>query len=272
MRLLVPIAFLVSLSQPPAAATTFDHSAYDQVLRRHVSSEGLVAYAALHTDRSGLDAYVDSLARYSPDSDPALFPDRDHELAYWINAYNAFVLRGVIDAYPIASVKDAFLFSGFFNRQEFVAGGKKLTLDNIENDIIRPRYRDPRIHFAVNCGAISCPILENRAFGGRDLNARLEKALARFAADPRHVSSEGSALYLSKILDWYGDDFSNWFPPQRPNPATRPTIVNYLYPYLPAEIAQDLTDDAIEVTYRDYDWALNEAKAKGSPPQIEDSP
>jgi len=84
MRLLVPIAFLVSLSQPPAAATTFDHSAYDQVLRRHVSSEGLVAYAALHSDRSGLDAYVDSLARYSPDSDPALFPDRDHELAYWI--------------------------------------------------------------------------------------------------------------------------------------------------------------------------------------------
>ena len=124
MRLLVPIAFLVSLSQPPAAATTFDHSAYDQVLRRHVSSEGLVAYAALHTDRSGLDAYVDSLARYSPDSDPELFPDRDHELAYWINAYNAFVLRTLSTPVPSPASKTPSSSAVFSTGRSLSPGAK----------------------------------------------------------------------------------------------------------------------------------------------------
>ena len=272
MRLLVAVALLIALSQTMVTARTFDHSVYDQVLRRYVNAEGLVAYTALSTNRNGLDAYIDSLAHYSPDSKPGLFPDQDHELAYWINAYNAFVLRGVIDAYPIASVKDAFLLSGFFNRQKFVAGGKKLTLNDIENNIIRPRYRDPRIHFAINCAAISCPILENRAFDGPDLDARLEKALDRFTTDPRHVSIEGSTLYLSKVLEWYGDDFSKWFPPHHPNPATRPTIINYLYPYLTTEVIQSLSGDAIEIIYRDYDWALNETKKKGSTQFIETPP
>ena len=88
-------------------------------------------------------------ASTAPESHPDRFPTREHELAYWINAYNAFTLRGVLDAYPIASVKDAFALSGFFNRQTFVAGGREMTLDHLENQIIRPTYQEPRIHFAV---------------------------------------------------------------------------------------------------------------------------
>ena len=113
------------------AASPFKHNFFNQVLQKYVYDNGLVRYGALAQDRSLLDAYIDSLANYSPTSHPDRFPETDDSLAYWINAYNAFVLRGVIDAYPIASVKDAFLFSGFFNRQKFIAGGLELTLDYI---------------------------------------------------------------------------------------------------------------------------------------------
>ena len=213
-----PLYFLSLLLVPAAlgAAPPFDHSPFDQVLQEYVDDQGLVRYAALAADRAQLDAYVDSLGHASPASHPDRFPTRAHELAYWINAYNAFTLRGVIDAYPIASVKDAFALSGFFNRQTFVAGGREMTLDHLENQIIRPTYQEPRIHFAVNCAALSCPQLENRAFTGSDLDARLEQALTRFAQAPNHVRLQGKQLYLSKILDWYGEDFSVWFPSDRP--------------------------------------------------------
>jgi len=261
------IGYLALVSFLPAAlsAAPFSHDRFDQVLQEYVHDDGLVRYAALAEDRALLDAYVDSLGHYSPESHPDRFPSREHELAYWINAYNAFVLRGVIDAYPIASVKDAFVLSGFFNRQIFVAGGREMTLDHVENKIIRPTYQDPRIHFAVNCAALSCPQLENRAFTGSQLDARLEGALTRFAQDSNHVRLQDKRLYLSKILDWYGADFTAWFPPDRPNPETMPTIVNYLRPYLPADLAAGLTED-IAIEYNDYDWALNEAA------EIADSP
>ena len=115
--LLIPVAL--------CAAPPFDHGSFDQVLQKYVDDQGLVRYAALAKDRAQLDAYVDSLGLYSPETHPDRFPTREHELAYWINAYNAFTLRGVIDAYPIASVKDAFVLNGFFNRQTFVAGGTR---------------------------------------------------------------------------------------------------------------------------------------------------
>ena len=91
-----------------------------------------------------------------------------------------------------------------------------MTLDHIENKIIRPTYQEPRIHFAVNCAALSCPQLDNRAFTPSDLDARLERALTRFAQDPNHVRLQENRLYLSKVLDWYGEDFSVWFPIRPP--------------------------------------------------------
>lgn len=253
------------------AASPFDHSPFNQVLQEYVNDQGLVRYAALAENRAQLDAYVDSLGLYSPASHPDRFPTREHELAYWINAYNAFTLRGVIDAYPIASVKDAFVLNGFFNRQTFVAGGSEMTLDHVENKIIRPTYQEPRIHFAVNCAALSCPQLDNQAFTASDLDAHLEQALTRFAQDPNHVSLQAKKLHLSKVLDWYGEDFTAWFPSDRPNPENMPTIVNYLRPYLPPDLAAGLTED-VAIEYNEYDWTLNELKETGSPRPAADSP
>lgn len=244
-------------------AVPFSHELLDQVLVQYVDTQGLVDYAALKKDRRLLDAYIDSLRQTSPASHPQRFASSQHELAYWINAYNASVLRGVIDAYPVASVMDIKLFDGFFNRQELVIGGQTLTLNDLENTIIRPQYQDPRIHFVVNCGALSCPELENRAFKADDLEQRLEAALQRFAHNPNHVFLQGNQLHLSKILDWYGDDFSNWFPSDRPNPATKPVQINYLLPYLKDETANRVRNiEKIKITFIEYDWALNAQKPK----------
>lgn len=248
-----------------ASPSPFSHALLDQILQTHVDAQGRVDYASLKKSRTEFDSYIDSLAAFSPSSHPDRFPDRQHELAYWINAYNAFVLRGVIDAYPVASVKDIKLLNGFFRRLQFTTGGQKLTLDEIENTIIRPVYQDPRIHFVVNCGAASCPELENRAFSGEDLDVRLEKALRRFAANPRHVRLNAAAnkLHLSKILDWFGQDFVNWFPQNRDSVPAHPTLVDYLLPYLPEETAAYLRRHAdVEISYGDYDWALNEQQEK----------
>ena len=236
----------------------FSHALLDQVLSTYVDDHGLVDYAGLKKDRQTLDTYIDSLRATSPLNSPARFSTPQHALAYWINAYNAIVLRGVVDAYPIASVKDIKILNGFFNRMDWTIGGQTLTLDHIENKIIRPLYKDPRIHFVVNCGAVSCPELENRAFTGATLDDRLESAARRFANNKKHLYTKDNTLYLSKILDWYGSDFSNWFPADRANPDARPALVNYFLPYLPADQAERLKSSPMRIEFSAYNWALNE--------------
>ena len=258
IRAALPLLLCASgaLAGPP-----FAHDLFDEVCRTHVDSLGRVDYGALKAARSALDAYVDSLAACSPRSHPDRFPSSDHELAYWINAYNAFVLQGVVAAYPVASVKEIMLLNGFFRRMAVHAGGQELTLNELENDIIRPVYRDPRVHFVVNCGAASCPALERRAFTGTDLEARLEAAARRFARDPQHVRLDRSArkLHLSRILDWYGKDFGNWYPRERDPVPAEPSLVDYLLLYLPSTEAAYLRQHRdVEISYNPYDWALND--------------
>lgn len=261
MRFYSHLFLLLILITRAAWATPFDHRLFDQILSRYVDEVGCVDYSALQAARDSLDAYTDSLALVSPHSQPDRFPTPRHELAYWINAYNAFVLRGVLDAYPVDSVKDIMLLGGFFRRLKFTAGNEQFTLNQLENDIIRPVYQDPRIHFAVNCGAMSCPQLGNRAFTGENLDTRLDSALTRFAHSPQHVSvdRQQGKLHLSKILDWYGKDFVEWFPQDRLPAQGAPTLVDYLLPYLPAADAAYLrAHPQTSISFNDYDWTLND--------------
>ncbi len=251
---------------PGAAHTTepFPHDLFDAVLQTYVDGSGRVDYTGLKSDRGPLDAYIDSLGRISPRSNPDRFPAPQHELAYWINAYNAFVLKGVIDAYPVVTVMDIEEESGFFSKIYFLAGGEKLTLDQVEHEIIRPNYREPRIHFAVNCAAASCPSLENLAFRGEGLEVRLEAALQRFAGTPSHVrlDKENNLLHLSKIMQWFGTDFVEWFPLNRDNLPAEPTLIDYLLPYLTADDAAYLRQSSdVDISFNIYDWTLNDQLA-----------
>ena len=260
LHLLCGLCGALFLPPAPSLSAPFDHAPFNAVLQAHVDSLGQVDYPALQAERSPLDAYVDSLAGCSPRNQPERFPGPAYALAYWINAYNAFVLQGIIDAYPVASVMDIAPEAGFFKVKRFRAGGESLTLDHLENQIIRPQFKDPRIHFAVNCGAVSCPPLENRAYRGRDLDARLNAAQQRFMEDPRHLrlDREQKVLHLSQILQWYGGDFIAWHP--RAPASGQATVVDYLLLYLDGERASFVrAQPQLTLDFVPYDWTLNQA-------------
>ena len=242
---------------PSHAQIPFDHSPLDVVLTSFVDENGLVDYAGLKKDRTNLNVYMDSIRSVSPESHPKRFPSPTEQLAYWINVYNASVLTGITDAYPVSSVKDILLFNGFFNRQKWTVGGQELTLDNIENDIIRTQFNDPRTHFVLNCGAMSCPPLENRAFTGSSMEKRLEKALKRFISNEHFFTLSGNQLFLSKIIDWYRSDFSteNRFTNSN-NPEIDP-LISYFIPYVGQPIKDQLRNPTLKVHFYEYDWSLN---------------
>jgi hypothetical protein len=258
---------------PDAIPAPFDHALLDAVLAAHVDDRGRVDYAGLARDRADLDAYYARLAAVSPDSHPALFPTEADRLAYWINAYNATVIVVVLHHYPIASVRDVgypmFFFyplAGFFYVQRVELGGERTNLYDLENRIIRGRFDDPRIHFALNCASISCPRLPARAFHPETLDAQLDAETRRFVSEARNVDVDPEAreVTLSAIFDWYEDDFTGWLSRHRPDHD--PTLPGYVSLYLSPERARALAGCGdCETRFADYDWGLNDQRAPGPP-------
>lgn len=257
MRSLITILAAGLLATLPVAAESFDHSGFDSVLSTYVNALGQVDYASLKANRSGLDAYVAALGETSPKSHPKRFPTREDKLAYWINAYNALVLRGVIDAYPVKSVKDIKYFMGFFNRTWSTVGGESYTLNNIEHDVLRAEFKEPRIHAAINCASVGCPRLEPTAFFADGIDDQLEAVMRKFLNESRNVTIEASRkrVTLSKILDWFGSDFTNWYESKLNVDDAR--ILDYVSLYVEGERAAGF-DRTWEVRFHDYDWSLND--------------
>src|ERR1044072_5419910 len=163
----------------------FSHEIFDRLLGSAVSPEGRVDYAGLAKNQAELDCYLATLAAASPDSHPEQFPSETDALAYWINCYNAFILRGVLDEYPIKSVFET-ADGAFFKRKKYVAGGSIYSIDEIENEIIRKRFDEPRIHFALNCASNSCPVLYNEAFDSAKLDRQLSEKTERLQIGRAH--------------------------------------------------------------------------------------
>ena len=223
----------------------FSHELFDQVLQEYVDSQGRVDYARLKSNPGTLESYLDLLAVNAP-SDNATFQTK---LAFWINAYNALTIKGVLDHYPTTSVRKIKLFGGFFSRIKFQVGGRSYTLDNIEHDIIRYEFGDPRIHFALVCASLGCPILEKRAFVRETLEKRLDNATANFINNQEKVrlDRENGVLHLSQIFEWYAEDFED----------THGSVINFISEYLPEADAAVLKKDEVRIQYLKYDWSLN---------------
>jgi len=237
----------------------FSHDALNRVLRKFVDAEGRVNYGALKRESGDLDACVAQLAKIGPGTHPGLFPTRQDSMAYWINAYNALVLKGVVAAYPVKSVRDIALFYGFFKRHTFDVDGRQLTLDNIEHDILRPVFGDPRIHAAINCAAVSCPRLRQEAFVPALLDAQLDAAIREMVAIHVRLDREGGVLYLSKIFDWFSSDFTTWYAHR--HQVEKATLSDYVRLYMPEADRQYLAQHPnIKIAFFDYDWSLNDAK------------
>lgn len=257
-------SLLLGLSLFASPPTVFDHSSWDRILKAFVNDIGEVDYGRLKTNRKDLDDYALRLGESSPDNRRDLFPSRAHELAYWLNAYNAFVMKGVVEGYPTRSVRDLGLLYGFFRRKDYVAGGVKMSLLFLENDIIRRKYREPRIHFGLVCASVSCPLLPRDAFSAENLEAQLEQLARGFINQRRSVTIDagGNEIVLSKIFDWYTEDF---VPPDKPKTA----LVDYVRRYANPENRRIL--DGLKqprVRFHDYDWSINEpgsrARAKSN--------
>ncbi len=242
-------------------AEGFDYSRYDRVLKSYVTEDGLVRYADLKKNAGDLNAFIAQITTVGPETKPEMFPTKADSLSYWINVYNAIVVHGIIAAYPVASVKDIALFYGFFKRNTFLVDGQKRTLDNIEHDILRPIFKDPRIHAAINCAAISCPNLQNRAFLPATLDAQLDAAMKKMIQSPKHVrlDQKNNRVFLSKIFDWFGTDFTHWY--DQTHGVQGATLTAYLSLYLSEADRQYLKQHRqIQVEFNDYDWSLNQVK------------
>lgn len=209
------------------------HTAWDGLLRKYVSSTGKVNYKGLKADKN-FETYLKLLA----DNPIQSSWSRNKKMAYWINAYNAFTIKLIADNYPVSSITK--LHGGKpWDHQWIQLGGKTYTLNDIEHKILRPQFKDARIHFAVNCAATSCPPVLNRAWTASNLNSNLDKQAKLFINNAAFNSIDEKKVELSKIFEWYAEDFGD--------------LISYLNKYATTKIK-----DGATVSYKEYDWGLNE--------------
>lgn len=218
-------------------------AAWTRVLDRHVDAAGRVDFAGVTADRADLDRVVSFIAAVDPISAPGRFPDRASKLAYYINAYNALAMYGVVDA-GIPTRFGAIGRFRFFYLRTFKMGGHSISLYDLENDVIRP-LGDPRIHFALNCMVVSCPRLPRVALTARNIDAELDRLAREFVAEERNVHPEPAdrTVHLSAIFDFYTGDFL----------AHAPNLIAYVNRYRVQPIAETYS-----VRFFDYDWTIND--------------
>ncbi len=210
-----------------------DYKSWDTFLKKYVSATGDVDYKSIKTNKKELDAITKTFRSAS------VLPSwsKSDQLAFWINAYNAFTIDLIVNNYPLKSIQG--LDGGKpWDVKRINIGGKKYSLNNIENDIIRPQFKDARIHFAVNCAAKSCPPILNGAFFGKTLDTQLDDVTKKFINNKKYQTISSSNITLSKIFDWYGADFGD--------------IVTFINKYSNVKVNKSAT-----IAYKDYDWALN---------------
>ncbi len=245
---------LASLFGPPAVTLkeaydskpggpTFDHATLDELLRKHVGTGGWVDYRGLRAEASVLDSYIAALEKAPFDQ-----LGRDEKLALLINAYNAFTLRLILDHYPVESIKNVPADKRWDDRRWRV-GGRAWSLNDIEHQQIRPKFREPRIHFALVCAAAGCPPLRAEAYSAARLEQQLEQQAAYVHSHDRwfRYSPGGNVVYLTKLYDWYGGDFQQ----------VAGSVLAYAAKYAaPLDAALEARQSP-RIEWLDYDWKLN---------------
>jgi len=248
-------SFFVFLLIHATGFAQFDFSLYNMLLKKYVHGNK-VDYKSFLSEKELLFDIAAQMGKISPDSHPEQFQTEQQKLAYWINAYNVFILKIILEKYPVDSIKDInFLgFTVWLNKN--LIGGKKISYKSLEDDIIRGRFNDPRIHFAINCASTSCPPLLNEAFLPEKLEEQLEKTTINFINDTANVyiNNENNKIYLSAIFNWYEDDFTSWLKKNRN--IDEPVIIDYIKIYHVA--ASKIKWHKYDIEYFEYDWDLND--------------
>ena len=220
-----------------------EYSQFDSVLSKYVDSNGLVNYGALIENPYNINEYLEFIKKVSPISHPELFPTKSDKLAYWINAYNALIIKLMIDN-PDKNILE-ISFGHLIWLTQFEVGSKKISLHKIEHKILR--RLDPRIHFVISCGSKSCPPLGKRIFLGSTVEEQLDSSTKDFINNKNNVfvSFENNTIYLSKIFKWYKKDFID--------------VKKYIVKYLNDDTSFNQIKN-FKIKYNDYDWSLNNQK------------
>ena len=267
---LAGIAGLALAGAPRVArAQTFDHShaAWTALLKKHVvlldgGKASQLRYAGMAADRAALKAYTDGLSAVGSSSFEAF--GKPQQMAFLINAYNAYTVELILTRYPkLASIRDlGSLLSSPWKPKFIRLLGTEMSLDNIEHDTLRARgrYDDPRIHFAVNCASIGCPMLREEAFVAERLDAQLAEQTLRFMADRSRNRYADGKLQVSRIFDWYGGDFKLGHQGIASLPAFMARFADQLAD-APAD-RERIRSQRVEIGFLEYDWKLNDVGGK----------
>lgn len=248
----IPVQAAIDESKP------FSNAEYTELLAQYVTNEGWVNYEQLQQNREPLDRYYAQLAAVTPETYKSW--NRNQQLAFMMNAYNALTLLAIIEQEPLKnSIKD---IPGVWSSKKFQVAGESKTLNNIEHDIIRPIFNEPRIHAALVCAAKSCPPLRSEPFTAENVDAQLEDQVKKWLARPDsgfRIDRQENKVYLSKIFDWYGDDWKPDFAAkdQFSGDDKQKAVLNFISNYVSAEDQAYLKAGKYQVSYLDYDWSLN---------------
>ena len=237
----------------PKSARAIDHGAWEAFLTRYlrIGGNGVhgIAYGLVTSaDRRALDAYLDGLSRV-----PISSYSRPEQMAYWINLYNALLVRVVLDHYPIASVHDIGASTkpgtgGPWNEKLLQIEGLPVSLNDIEHRILRPIWRDPRVHYVLSCAAVGCPNLQPQPFQADRLERQLSQAAMAYINDPRCIVTDGDRLVVSSIYRWYQEDFG----------GSDRGVINHLMAYAEPDLAMSL-QHFDRIAGDDFEWRLNDA-------------
>ncbi|RTY88636.1 DUF547 domain-containing protein [Flavobacterium sp. RSP15] len=214
--------------------TIINHAKWNALLQKHVSNKGSVDYKGFQKDAVELESYLDQLGKNVPTKS---WP-KNAVFAYWINAYNAFTVKLILDNYPLISIKD---INNPWSKKFITLGAKKYSLEEIEHEILR-KMNEPRIHFAINCASFSCPNLSNEAYKSATLDKQLTDAARNFMADNTKNTITKDKLVISKIFDWFSGDFKK-----------KGSIIDFISQYSTVKI-----HPKAKISFKEYNWTLNE--------------
>ena len=238
------LSVLVNLANSSWSKEKVDNSLYGDLLNKYVK-DGVVDYEGIKTDEARLNQYLDLLENIEVDS-----LSRAEQFAFYVNAYNAWTIKLILSAYPeIKSIKDlGNIFRSPWEKEIVRINGRVLTLDDIEHKILRAQFKDPRVHFAVNCASKSCPPLIAQPYEGSTLNRQLNNATRAFINDPKSNYLRDNKLYVSRIFKWFSEDFND-------------NILGFFLKYGEGDFKKELEakKDTLKIVYLSYDWSLNGA-------------
>jgi len=219
------------------AESKIDHSEWNTLLNKYVNTDGMVEYAGFISEKAKLQAYLDMLGQNKPNDSWA----DNEKLTYWINAYNAFTIDLITRNYPLKSIMD---IEKAWDIKFIKIGGKTYSLNEIEHEIIRKEFNEPRIHFALVCAAVSCPPLLNEAYDPAKLEAQLQDQIIKFINNPDKNKIESGSTKVSQIFNWFKDDFTK-----------EGTVQDYLNKYSTTKL-----NSKAKIEFLDYSWDLNDQK------------